>query len=567
MSIVVWMSAISALMPAQQVPPVQQVSSVQVQAYREFAATMPGDAVRGKAIFQREAIGCANCHTIGEGSRRAGPDLLAIGDKYPRTELILAVLEPSAFILTGYAATTFVTESGTVHSGIIARRDPEEIELLLATNQRIRLASNTTVEEQRSSVSLMPSGVERLLAPQEFSDLISYLATLKQPAPKAVTGLAIPENIARLERPVQFEPLHSEEIRFERPIWFDVVPGTMNRFVVAQHNPPEIWLLEKSESGEEKTLFLSLNDEAVAGEDTGILGMAFHPDFLANRRYYVYHHVREQGSQGAVIVERLASEDYRRDSGVPSRRLVHIKRWTVAHTGGVMVFGADGLMYVGVGDGGPQEDPEGNGQNPRLLLGSILRIDVDGRTPGLPYAIPASNPFFRDSDPKVRKEIWALGFRQPWRLSFDPATHDLWVGDVGQTNYEEVTIVRMGENHGWNVYEGHVRFSDKYRKAGLRYVQPVVSLLRKHGVSVTGGHVYRGQKNPSYQGVYIFGDFESKRVWGLMQENRTLKQIREIGTSPDRIVSFGIDTTGELYIVGYNTGTIYRIRLDDSVFE
>lgn len=183
MNLVVWMSAISALMPT------QQVSSVEMQAYREYAVTLPGDAVRGKAIFQREAIGCANCHTIGEGSRRAGPDLLAIGDKYPRAELILAVLEPSAFILTGYAATTFVTESGTVHSGIIARRDPEEIELLLATNHRIRLASNTTVKEQRSSVSLMPSGVERLLAPQEFSDLISYLATLKQPTSKAVTDL------------------------------------------------------------------------------------------------------------------------------------------------------------------------------------------------------------------------------------------------------------------------------------------------------------------------------------------------------------------------------------------
>ncbi len=109
--------------------------------------------------------------------------------------------------------------------------------------------------------------------------------------------------------------------------------------------------------------------------------------------------------------------------------------------------------------------------------------------------------------------------------------------------------------------------ADKYRKASLHYVRPVVSLRRKHGVSVTGGHVYRGKKNPSYDGVYIFGDFESKRVWGLTQENRTLNKIREIGTSPDRIVSFGIDTGGELYVVGYDSGRIYRIRLEDSVFE
>jgi len=559
MSFFIWMTAIGALM---QVPPTSSV-----QAYQAYAAAMPGDPVRGKAIFQRETLACASCHTIGEGSLRAGPDLLGIGDKYPRAELIRAVLEPNAFILTGYAATTFVTETGLVHSGIIARRDLEEIELLLATNQRIRLASNTTVEEQRSAVSLMPSGVDRFLTPQEFTDLISYLGTLKQPASRAISGVAVPENIARLKRPVVFEAFHSAEIRFQRPIWFDAVPGTTNCFVVAQHNPPEIWILQKRKSGEEKTLFLTLDGEAIAGEDTGILGMAFHPNFLANRRYYVYHHILEKGSQGAVIVERLASEDYRRDAGVPSRRLVHIKRWTVAHTGGVMVFGPDGLLYVGVGDGGPQEDPEGNAQNRRLLLGSILRIDVDGRSPGLPYAIPASNPFFRNSDLRVRKEIWAHGFRQPWRLSFDPATHDLWVGDVGQKDYEEITIVRGGENHGWNVYEGHARFSDKYRKPGLEYVQPVVSLLRKHGVSVTGGHVYRGKRNPSYDGVYIFGDFESKRVWGLTQENRTLINIREIGTSPDRIVSFGIDRNGELYVVGYDTGRIYRIRLEDSVFE
>ena len=330
MSFVVWMFAISALMQVQPESP--------EQAYRAFAAAMPGDPARGKAIFQQETIACASCHSIGEGSLRAGPDLLGIGDKYPRAELIRAVLEPSAFILTGYATTTFVTESGKVHSGIIARRDVDEIELLLANNQQVRLASDAIVEEQRNAVSLMPSGVDQLLTPQEFTDLISYLVTLKQPVSKAVSGHAVPENIARLMRPVQFETFHSEEIRFQRPVWFDAVPGTTNCFVVAQHNPPEIWILEKRESGEEKTLFLSLHDEAVAGEDTGILGMVFHPNFLANRKYYVYHHVRDKGSQGAVIVERFASENYRCDAGVPSRRLVHIKRWTVAHTGGVDGF-------------------------------------------------------------------------------------------------------------------------------------------------------------------------------------------------------------------------------------
>jgi putative heme-binding domain-containing protein len=559
MSLVVWMFAISATLQLQ--------PAVTVEAYREFAAEVQGNAARGKAVFGQKKAGCAGCHSVGDGSLRAGPDLLGIADKYSRDKLITAVLQPGAFILTGYAATTFVTESGKVHSGIITRRDPDEVELLLADNRRIQLSIDTIIEEKRNEASLMPTGIERLLTQQEFADLISWLATLKQPAPADVSESAVPENIPRVETPVSFESLHSDEIRFERPIWFDVVPGTTNRFVVAQHNPPEIWLLEKKDSGDVKSLFLDLSDEAMAGADTGILGMAFHPNFLTNRRYYVYHHVHENGSQGAVIIERKASEDFRRDAGVPSRRLIHVRRWTAAHTGGVMVFGPDGLLFAGVGDGGPQEDPEGNAQNHRLLLGSILRIDVDNRSSQLPYAIPESNPFFNDPDPTVRKEIWALGFRQPWRLSFDPVTDDLWVGDVGQKDYEEVTIVRSGENHGWNVYEGHLPFSDKYRKADLHYVPPVVSLRRKHGVSVTGGHVYRGKSSPSFFGVYIFGDFESKRVWGLTQKQRSLEKIREIGTSPDRIVSFGVDTAGELYIVGYDSGRIYRLRLEDSVFK
>ena len=544
---------------------VQPASSL--EGYWEFATGAPGDPVLGKAVFQRKNIACTNCHTVGEGRLKASPDLLGIGDKYSREELISAVLQPSASTLTGYAATTFVTESGAVHFGIVWRRDSDGVELVLATNQRIRLAADAIVEERRSETSFMPGGVDQLLTPEEFTDLISYLVTLKQTVSKAISPLHVPENIVRVKRPVQFEAFHSGEVRFKRPVWFGAFPGTTNRFVVVQHDPAEVWILEKRESGEEKTLFLDLSKEVDAGQYPGILGMAFHPNFLENRRYYVYHHVREKGSQGAVIVERVASEDYRCDAGVPSRRLAHIKRWTVAHTGGMMAFGPDDFLYVGVGDGGPQEDPEGNAQNLHLLLGSILRIDVDHRSPGLPYAIPASNPFFTNPDPKLRKEIWAYGLRQPWRFSFDPVTQDLWVGDVGQNDYEEITIVRSGENHGWNVYEGHARFSDKYRREGVHYVPPVVSLLRKHGVSVTGGYVYRGKRSPSYQGVYVFGDFESKRVWGLRQENRTLKKIREIGQSPDQIVSFGIDSHGELYVVGYDGGRIYRLRLEGSVFE
>ena len=165
-----------------------------------------------------------------------------------------------------------------------------------------------------------------------------------------------------------------------------------------------------------------------------------------------------------------------------------------------------------------------------------------------PYAIPATNPF-KNVTGNVRPEIWAYGFRMPWRFSWDFKTGDLWVGDIGQNLFEEVSIARLGENHGWNVYEGFMPFSNQYRRSGETFTAPVYSYRRKQGVSVTGGHVYRGQRSPSFVGAYIFSDFESKTIWALTQSNRQLTKIRQIGTCPEKPSSFGIDADGELFIV------------------
>ena len=293
--------------------------------------------------------------------------------------------------------------------------------------------------------------------------------------------------------------------------------------------------------------------------------VALHPRFLENRKYYLNYHVRNQGSFfSPVIVERQATPDHRRDAGVPSRRVLQIHQDTDIHWGGMLAFGPDGYLYIGAGDAGPQEDPEGHGQDLTSMTGAILRIDVDRQQGGKPYAVPESNPY-RNSAPPVRPEIWASGFRMPWRFSFDPATDDLWVGDVGQNLFEEVSIARVGENHGWNVYEGFMKFSDRYRRAGATYTPPVLAYRRKYGVSVTGGYVYRGKRNASYNGAYIFGDFESKRIWALTQADRRLIKVRQIGESPQKIASFGVDTDGELFLVGYE-GTIFRMVLDESDF-
>jgi glucose/arabinose dehydrogenase len=231
-----------------------------------------------------------------------------------------------------------------------------------------------------------------------------------------------------------------------------------------------------------------------------------------------------------------------------------------------MQFGPDGYFYVGIGDTGPQGDPHGNAQNMSLLAGKLLRLDVDHTSPGQPYAIPADNPFV--NQPGVRPEIWASGLRMAWRVTFDPLTNELWEGDVGQDLFEEVNLIQRGGNYGWNVFEGFEPYSNKYRRPEAHYVPPVFAYTRKYGASVTGGYVYRANPASPFYGVYIFGDYQSSRIFGLTHDaHGKLKQIRQIGKSPQHLVSFGRDDHGQLYVVGYE-GTLYRLNLDnDASFD
>jgi glucose/arabinose dehydrogenase len=215
-----------------------------------------------------------------------------------------------------------------------------------------------------------------------------------------------------------------------------------------------------------------------------------------------------------------------------------------------------------MGDTGPQGDPQGHGQDPRTPLGKMLRIDVDHADANASYSIPADNPFRSRSD--ARGEIWAYGFREPWRFSFDRLTNDLWVGDVGQDRIEEVDVVRKGENYGWNVYEGFDLFSTRHRSDGASYVPPLFAYNRKLGNSVTGGYVYRGDAKSPFYGVYVCGDFTSKRVWGLKQTDRKLTAAWQLCNSPEEIASFGQDDAGTLFLVGYQ-GTIYRLDFGAAV--
>jgi len=332
---------------------------------------------------------------------------------------------------------------------------------------------------------------------------------------------------------------------------------------VVEHETGKIWLLEKKGAAERKTLFLDCGPNAPGAH--GVLALAFHPDYVRNRRFFIVRQPVERGHFWTELLEGVADESLKRDSGRPLRELLRIDASTANHCGGGLEFGpVDHFLYLGMGDTGPQQDPHGNGQDMRLLRGKMLRIDVDHRDAGKGYAAPPDNPFV--NQPGVRPEIWASGLREPWRYSFDRITGELWVGDVGQDLYEEVDIVGRGENCGWNVYEGFAPFSNRYRRAGERYAPPVFAYTRKYGVSVTGGYVYRGDRASSFYGVYIFGDFQTRRVFGLSVRDGRLDKVRQIGTAPQRIVSFAADADGQLYLLGYE-GMIYRMTFPGTQFE
>jgi glucose/arabinose dehydrogenase len=242
--------------------------------------------------------------------------------------------------------------------------------------------------------------------------------------------------------------------------------------------------------------------------------------------------------------------------------LIEVLQPATNHNGGHILFGPDNYLYTAFGDGGPQRDPNGYSQSFSSFLGAMLRIDVDGRSDDKPYAIPADNPFVKahQDDASVFPEIWATGFREPWRFSFDEETDDLWLGDVGQEAYEEVSVVRKGENHGWNVYEAFHEFSKHYRRANESFVLPIFAYSHQLGTSITGGHVYRGDKNSPLYGYYIFGDHEYRRLFALAQKNHKLTQVYELGFSPQRISAFATDAQGELHLLGYQ-GTVFHCDL------
>lgn len=304
---------------------------------------------------------------------------------------------------------------------------------------------------------------------------------------------------------------------------------------------------------------LDLSSEVSSGLEQGLLGLAFSPkgNFM-----YVYL-TDDQGdsrllefafSDGAVVLD-------------SRREVLSVKQPFDNHNGGTIEFGPDGYLYVGLGDGGSGGDPEGNGQNLKTLPGSILRIDPR-RSGKARYRIPADNPFAGRSKPKMgaRPEIWAYGLRNPWKFSFDRKTGDLWIGDVGQSAWEEINLQRAkssgGENYGWNYMEGLEPYDGRPRgaKKPANHVRPIYVYPNAgtDSCSVTGGYVYRGEAIPSLKGAYVYSDWCDGRLRYIRNKGRKVVEDEELGITVPSITSFGEDHDGELYAISLG-GSIFKI--------
>lgn len=346
-------------------------------------------------------------------------------------------------------------------------------------------------------------------------------------------------------------------LRFNRGLFLTHAGGDNQRlFVVEQGGRVHMFANHSSVKQSEVKVFLDIRDRVSRdNNEEGLLGFAFHPNYANNGYMYVYY--------SAAAPRRSIISRFTRKPGTvqvdPSteHKILEIRQPYGNHNGGMLAFGPDGYLYISVGDGGAAGDPHGHGQNLSTLLGSILRIDINRKDSGLNYAVPKDNPFVDKAG--ARKEIWAYGLRNVWRMSFDRDTGHLWAGDVGQRAWEEIDRIVRGGNYGWKAMEGKHCYDPQTncKKPGM--IEPIVEHPRNEARSITGGYVYRGKKLKTLKGAYIYADFVTGIVWALRHDGRKLLEHKQIVQSNKKIASFGEDASGELYILTFE-GEIYHLQ-------
>lgn len=338
-----------------------------------------------------------------------------------------------------------------------------------------------------------------------------------------------------------------------KPTGMAFLPGAADRFLVLS----QVGIITLFEKGQALPApFLDISTKVGSGgNEQGLLGIALHPQFEQNGYFFINY----TGIDGNTVIARYqvsANHPNQADPG-SEKVLLRVEQPFANHNGGSMVFGPDGYLYMGLGDGGSAGDPHGNGQNLNTDLGKLLRVDVDH---GDPYAIPEDNPFAKGGG---KPEVWAFGLRNPWRFSFDRLTGDLYVADVGQNLWEEIDYLPAktpgGTNFGWNYREGKHPYHGN-PPAGVTLTDPVFDYSHTEGCSVTGGYVYRGSALPAFQGIYLFADYCSGRIWGLLRDANGAWQSKELFRDKWNITSFGQDTHGELYFVDQGGGGIWQLQ-------
>jgi glucose/arabinose dehydrogenase len=334
---------------------------------------------------------------------------------------------------------------------------------------------------------------------------------------------------------------------FDRPIGIVSAGGGSGRLFILEQ-PGLIQVVENDRRLEQP--FLDIRGlVGSSGNEQGLLGLAFHPKYLENGYFYINY----TDKNGGTVIARFTGKQTADAS--TQKILLRVKQPYPNHNGGGMQFGPDGYLYLGLGDGGSAGDPQGNGQSLQTYLGKLLRIDVDH---GDPYAIPADNPLAGGGG---KAEIFAYGLRNPWRFSFDALTGDLYIGDVGQDRYEEIDWLPAGTtgltNFGWNNREGLHAYRGGAGKTA--FTDPVFEYSHGPGCSVTGGAVYRGKQLPEWFGVYLYGDYCSGKIWGLIHSPDGSWQNRLLFSSGEQISTFGVDDSGEIYFAGMQQGGIMRL--------
>ncbi|MEN0064388.1 MAG: PQQ-dependent sugar dehydrogenase [Myxococcota bacterium] len=332
---------------------------------------------------------------------------------------------------------------------------------------------------------------------------------------------------------------------FREPLGIEFIPGEGARAVVLEKGG-QAWVVDL-ETGERTPWFTV--DVRTDGEQ-GLLGLAWSPEFRKRGTFYLNYVARKE--RDVTVIEEWSAPVGVSGAAKAVRTLLEVEQPYQNHNAGQLAFGPDGMLYVGLGDGGARFDPHQHGQNGQTLLGSLLRLDPDA-----PNLIPADNPFVEDAD--VRDEIYALGLRNPWRYSFTPSGQ-LVVADVGQDAWEEISLVQAGDNLGWRIREAGHCFRPKNDCPTEGLVDPIFEYGRDEGFSVTGGFVVTGRRAEALRGRYVFGDFVTGRMWALEVPDRARSvKALSLGQWPVLISAFGLDEAGDLYVVDYGRGSIYAV--------